>query len=742
MADVTSHLASLAERITPLDPPQAGSVRFDGEPHDVAELASALYAEWHCRLPSNQRDRDRLGSHRILPRDFARQLAAANAGRGTWQPGWVLREAGEERIVVERAGVRFDTPRDGVRLTASVSAGEQVAVRVPPEQRHIMPGFYVAIGDAGDEMERPACIRVYWNARPAGALTLMHALTVALNRASIPFRLKALSDPREFGRADAVVLYLARASWPVAAQIVAAATAAARQQLVPRTSLLVRELAPGVGVADDPADGQSFGEERTRLLAEATVSASWEAAPAPGRAAAVASAIRAAGYDPRTLHLNPGSTEVAPLPDAEAPRQAATRAQKRDGDEEAWRNAALEIAHHVCTTAITDGERATWVGTTQDEDELGELEFGLETVGPGLYSGTSGIALFLAESWAVTREPRFRSIAEKALQQALHGAQALVPEVRPGFFTGNPGIAWALARAARLFGSDALRDSARSTALAIARGTSPPQSCDVIDGAAGSAPALLALADELEMPELRAAAIRQGDAIMAAARAHDDGSWSWRSEGAEPDLPDLTGFAHGAAGFGSALIQLYTATGDARYLDAANRAFRYERRCFRPAEDNWPDYRQADSANDVVSCAVAWCHGAPGIGLSRLGALRLDPGGPCRAEVEAAIRATSRVVRALGDRDDTDWSLCHGLAGRCEFLIRASRALGDQEAMTAALSAASEAAHQRAGAPGTWVCGVARGSHPSLMIGLAGIGQFLLRLCDPSVSLPLVPGEP
>jgi lantibiotic modifying enzyme len=138
---------------------------------------------------------------------------------------------------------------------------------------------------------------------------------------------------------------------------------------------------------------------------------------------------------------------------------------------------------------------------------------------------------------------------------------------------------------------------------------------------------------------------------------------------------------------------------------------------------------------------VAWCHGAPGIGLSRLRALAIDSAPRYRRDVRAAIRSSRRSLNALLERRDSDFSLCHGLAGIAEFLITAGRVLGDTRASQTATDVAVDRSRWYADQPGSWPCGVSRGSHPSLMLGLAGIGYFFLRLADPAVPTILLPGS-
>jgi lantibiotic modifying enzyme len=176
---------------------------------------------------------------------------------------------------------------------------------------------------------------------------------------------------------------------------------------------------------------------------------------------------------------------------------------------------------------------------------------------------------------------------------------------------------------------------------------------------------------------------------------------------------------------------LYRRTEETRFLEGALEAFRYENHWFQPAEDNWPDFRWHDGSDAPAPCMVAWCHGAPGIGLARLAALRIRGGASLRNDVEAAVRASKRALVDPDGPPDPDFCLCHGQAGIAAFLLSAGAALGDVEAREVALTTAATAARRFAGAPHTWPVGARRVSSPSLMTGLAGIGYFYLGLADP-----------
>jgi lantibiotic modifying enzyme len=121
---------------------------------------------------------------------------------------------------------------------------------------------------------------------------------------------------------------------------------------------------------------------------------------------------------------------------------------------------------------------------------------------------------------------------------------------------------------------------------------------------------------------------------------------------------------------------------------------------------------------------VAWCHGAPGIGLSRLASLRYIDDATTREEITIALKTT--LAQGFG----RNHSLCHGDLGNLETLLTATSILDEPEyheqleRFTAMLFESIEDAG--------WITGVPQGVEtPGLMTGLAGIGYELLRLAAP-----------
>ena len=83
----------------------------------------------------------------------------------------------------------------------------------------------------------------------------------------------------------------------------------------------------------------------------------------------------------------------------------------------------------------------------------------------------------------------------------------------------------------------------------------------------------------------------------------------------------LAGMAHGNSGFLMAYANLYSVSANRKYLDKIRLLLEYEDSLFVPEVGNWMDLRCGDKPGYMN----AWCHGAPGILLSRLQLLNLNP---------------------------------------------------------------------------------------------------------------------
>jgi type 2 lantibiotic biosynthesis protein LanM len=409
----------------------------------------------------------------------------------------------------------------------------------------------------------------------------------------------------------------------------------------------------------------------------------------------------------------------------------------------------LEVAEglgaRLCREAIWSDDQCNWTGDSMEFIES-RLQVVNRACGPELYNGTSGIALFLSYLYACTKQNIFKKTALGAISFALSQLDQFAPATRFGFYTGLTGIAYVLAEAREILDEEqGIEQALELLKIIIQCEPERAQHFDVISGSAGVIPVLLKLHARYGEPFLLDAALRLGDCLLEAAnRGQEEAQgWSWTTV---PDagMKDLTGFSHGVAGIAWALAELYNKFKEQRFLHGAQQALRYERRWFDPQQENWPDFRVVSESGEPGYTA-AWCHGAPGIALSRLRCYQILRDRECLTEVQAAIRTTTRALNAAITSGEGNYSLCHGNCGNAELLISAADLLADGDSLKIVEQLADNAHEKYHLTRNPWPCGVLNGGEtPNMMLGLAGIGYFYLRLADrkvPSVLLVVPEGS-
>ena len=397
---------------------------------------------------------------------------------------------------------------------------------------------------------------------------------------------------------------------------------------------------------------------------------------------------------------------------------------------------ARDIGKRLAEKAIWYEDRCNWIGVRPSGNSSAGFGETVVALGADLYGGTSGIALFLAELHAITGDGAVRRTALGAIRQASSHIEDTSGRIGSGLYDGRLGIALAAARVGTLLRRDRLLEWAADHVHSPLDPDTDDPGSDLISGRAGSILALLVLSDLLDDQSLINEAARLGDELLEAARK-DGPCYTW-SPTYQASMRPLTGFAHGAAGIGCALLELFDHTDDARYRRAADSAFAYERGLFDPDTQTWPDLRHQHARRRrwvTRETTTQWCHGAAGISLSRLRAYQLVSDEICREEAVAGIANTRTMVTDNLTRPSANYSLCHGLAGDAEVLLHAAEILGSgwAEERTLAIRVADEGIERFATTARPWPCGARNGLTPNLMAGLAGIGHFYLRLHDPTI---------
>ncbi|MEU8007099.1 lanthionine synthetase LanC family protein [Catellatospora sp. NPDC049111] len=698
--------------------------------HLLLNLQAQLYRLFYCRgeaTPSG------LSSQRHPAIPLRPELERANQGRGYWGRGWRVRS-------YDMASMTFTVRRGSLTLHVDAKdctapepglppPEETVSVRFPKDLPHLSPGFYLALGDTELKQDEPSGIlRLYWNLTASGAVGFMERTTRALNRAELPFALKAIDDATQYRRCDAVVLYLRKDDFRQASAILQRVHRALETSMRPATPALTKRIAAGVGVAESPPSGLSFGMSRCRALAEAMLRAHETGRISiDDRLRSVAECFIEDGFDIDSPYVNLGSLDqfaFGPLPRRRstpaAVLQAPTRAECLE--------VAADIGRTLARQAIWHDGRCNWIGAELVPDEVdattgSRFNTVYRTLAPDMYSGSSGVALFMAELAALTGDALIRRTALGAVRQALASFRSVPADKRLGLYSGLVGIACVAARIARTCGEQSLLADVAQLLAHLTRTNRVGRQFDLIAGKSGAIVGLLRLRHELGDTAQVDLACRLGDSLLKTAE-HSRAGCSWRS----PSFRyrhHLTGLSHGTAGVAYALLELYHETARVDYLSAAEDAFRYERHFFNSDVGNWPDFREESLRHrqSPQSYKTSWCHGAPGIALSRLRAYQITGDDIYRQEAEIALNTTRAAISAALESRRWSYALCHGLPGNADVLISGHRVLGSARTGDLHLAGQVADATTRFRGPGDI-------DSPTLMLGLAGVGYFHLRLCD------------
>ena len=387
--------------------------------------------------------------------------------------------------------------------------------------------------------------------------------------------------------------------------------------------------------------------------------------------------------------------------------------------------AAMGIAETLHSSAITGGNSASWLSVNSD-GYSGARWF--SPVNMDLYTGTAGIGTFFAAAARVGNRPEYATFSQGVLDHvqrcmSLEGMLSRIERKGLGTGGGVSGIAWSLAVSGQLLGRSDYWETAREMLRTVNQGMIESDiDPDVLYGSAGLlllVSRMISFEDDEQLRRIGRACVKQ---ILASMRNEGPGN-SWSILGHR-----FGGISHGSAGFALALDQWNRIEPDEKITAVIEQCHAFEDSLWEPEEKNWCMGLHTDTESRL-QCWMSWCHGPPGIALTRCD--RIINGSKDNPRItEDLIRALESNASAPPSNIDHH---CCGNAGRIEALLLGGRALKNQQWIDSAhdlaawmIDRAAETGHYSTindGLP----------ARPGMGNGLAGIGWVLSQLADPNL---------
>ncbi len=319
--------------------------------------------------------------------------------------------------------------------------------------------------------------------------------------------------------------------------------------------------------------------------------------------------------------------------------------------------------------SYVDGKKElAWINYTPVGHDRIRYEYGV--VESDLYSGTTGIGLFLLYLWKASGKEKYLEGAYGCIRPVIRRMHRIEDDscYLTGPFNGLSGYIYVFSKFYLLTGDEEMYDAVLYGLDKMKKIYSRDTSFDIISGSAGAIKVCISLRNNFK------GIIRENaDELMRLLTKHlierctetAQGEVSWQS-GINDHM--YTGYAHGSSGIEEALSEVYDIYPSEDIRKVLDKSHSFMKKMYNPDRADW----KTVFGKEQYSCA--WCHGGPGIIYSRLkqmkrGLLKEDTG-------DEFTRILSHIKeRALGN----NICYCHGDIGNLEMIRKIAGMIGDAE---------------------------------------------------------------
>ncbi|MGK7921419.1 MAG: T3SS effector HopA1 family protein [Trichodesmium sp.] len=253
--------------------------------------------------------------------EFYEKLHKSNQGEGYFDAEWqILKEENDGSLVVTKGGLKLHIEREKHLKNAQKNStiGDLVEIKMP--KNLVQNGFYMAVSNSGVQSYRASennvtTVRLYFNLTPEGTIKVMKNLTEQLNQKAIPFSFKVLYNPDEYKRYDSGVLYFNREYCELVLAVLKNVYSQTKSHFKPEIPLFTKQLAPGLGLAEEPdkkfSIQESFGMNRCQIIVNGLLKAWHESDNSPeNRMNAILEQFNLLGIDVERPYLNANSEDI------------------------------------------------------------------------------------------------------------------------------------------------------------------------------------------------------------------------------------------------------------------------------------------------------------------------------------------------------------------------------------------------------------------------------------------------
>lgn len=380
-------------------------------------------------------------------------------------------------------------------------------------------------------------------------------------------------------------------------------------------------------------------------------------------------------------------------------------------------NVSKKVADYMLQRSIV-GEKSNIVSRTWLQAQDFGLGFELfDTASGDLYSGLAGIALFYNYLWKVSGDSKYKEISKETVESILETLPKepdfkYMDKIKTGAFNGLGGTAYALFYIDESNQSNIYTNDILNILDILDYNMKNVETEDIINRS-GNLGFMISIYEKTKNTSIKGKALDICEKIFkklnnTKIKIEGKPGISWSEKGS-------VGYSHGNAGIVAQLYRFYKITNNIRVLNLIEEALLYERSMFSDIDKDW--YKSADEQNFLCG----WCHGAPGILLSKIQMKNL---GYEDEEINNEIMIA--IHKIIENGLNKDISLCHGDMGNMVILKEAAIVLKDKKLYNQAIATIEEIADFVVELMETET--FKENEHNGFMIGLSGIAYEILRI--------------